>query len=253
MTRVYTGNRRDVLAEVRSVAQAAEVIECPKKPEAFELDRLRMDWMANPTPKVVRVFIDPPADLAKHLKPRSDRWVYFSKEPVKAWRDWLVLHGIQPVDHTVTEAQLLSLLTAGSPEHGVPRFNRNAAEHFLACHRGGLEALKHPLETLKLLEAPEPVTLATVFELWPYVIHEGKTYAVSLNEFKKASTAQEMLRLVLRIPEGAEIPAMHGIKLACKSDPQKVKWIDQLLDDIERKYTNPRAAIALFALVSAQG
>lgn len=240
MTQIFFGDRLDVLVKVNKLQNVEQV----KVTDKHEFNML---WQSNTIPRKNLVFVDLPSSIdPKDIKPRADRHLAFlDKDVSKPWSTWATKHKIKPEGGFIPSEKFVSLLMEGTAE--IPKFTREAAEHVVSCNPGGFHVFYWVIETIKDLELKEPICFKDVFEVWPFVVHEGKTYTVDSRELVKHLGFQKGIELAAKIPEREAFGGLKYLEKACKATPDRVQLVKLMIQGIKEVKWSSKAALVLLA------
>lgn len=204
-----------------------------------------MTWNGETFPPSQIVFVNPPSFIkAAAVKPKKTRHLIIEDELPAGWKAWAKEHKIKPVELGKSSDYLIAGLVAGA--QGFPKFTPEAAKHLVMCSPGGLQAIWWPVQQVKAMGYPEPISLEHAMEAWPFVVHKGRSYAVNLSKLLKALGTAEAISLVCKAPEKEAYSGLMGLKVACQPQPDRLQLLNSLIQGVEDKRWTPKAALLIF-------
>lgn len=235
MTTIFYGTRAQVLVDVEALGNYRLVRDI-KDEVSFD-----QDWCTPTSPPVHLVFVDIPSkwDLTQ-LKPRPDRHLAFldKTELTPKQLKWVKSSKVtQRYVPELTNDQLLKLLITGKLGLSL---SYDAAKLLLTLRPRGLQSLYWPIEQLKDLEVPEPVTVNSMMSQWP-VKQETDAYQI----FRSLGSGRA-IDLASKVSDKKAWGGIFVLGSMCKSRPAYLDYLEIAKSGIINKRWSPKVALQVF-------
>jgi hypothetical protein len=245
MTEIHFGSRLDAIEWWKNKLNVEFYYFDEKDSNEEAVHKFVMTWNGETLPPSHIVFVTPPSCIKSNLvKPRKTRHLIFEDELPQNWKAWAKDNKIKPTELGKSPEYLIAGLVAGA--QGFPKFTPEAAKHLVMCSPGGLQAIWWPVQQVKAMGYPEPISLEHALEAWPFVVHKGRSYAVNLSKLLKALGTSEAIKLVSEAPEREGYSGLMGLKVACQPQLDRLQLLNSLIQGVDDKRWTPKAALLIF-------